>query len=246
MARPVETIVVIKNGDLCSTLPEKNEGCETGCVCGVDSECIGLCPYYDCDAHDAPCFVDTLTKMCKRDPQVLTATPGLVFRERDLLEQNRLYLNNNKKMLYAGAAKNPTAWRTLMTEWKLLTPNGDRCDDTYLICGVGCECKHASTFSYKRCSCGSSAHEMLYGGYASISQWNDNVEGGNDAFGSSSSMLIGGVVGASAVVVIMLIFCIGLAFGIVIYWGYSQKRTLDVKRRKDEMRWIDDEDRNDV
>eukprot|EP01083_Nonionella_stella_P178145 628481_1 len=133
MARPVETIIVIKNGDLCSTLPEKNEGCETGCVCGVDSECIGLCPYYDCGAYDAPCFVDTLTKMCKRDPQVLAATPGLGFREQDLLEQNRLYLNNNKKMLYAGAAKNPTAWRKLMTEWRLLTPKGDKCDDTYRI-----------------------------------------------------------------------------------------------------------------
>eukprot|EP01084_Bolivina_argentea_P029777 55260_1 len=36
-----------------------------------------------------------------------------------------------------------------------------------------------------------------------------------------------GVVGASAVVIIMLIFCLGLAFGMVIYWGYSQKRVLD-------------------
>eukprot|EP01083_Nonionella_stella_P080433 221078_1 len=67
----------------------------------------------------------------------------------------------------------------------------------------------------------------------------------NDAFGSGSSLLIGGVVGASSVVIVMLIFCIGLAFGMVIYWGYSQKRALDVKRKKVEMRnWInDDEDR---
>eukprot|EP01083_Nonionella_stella_P239848 839069_1 len=56
----------------------------------------------------------------------------------------------------------------------------------------------------------------------------------NDASGSESSLLIGGVVGASAVVIIMLIFCLGLAFGMVIYWGYSQKRSLDVKRSKDE------------
>eukprot|EP01083_Nonionella_stella_P232544 820190_1 len=65
---------------------------------------------------------------------------------------------------------------------------------------------------------------------------------------SGSSLLIGGVVGASAVVIIMLIFCLGLAFGMIIYWGYSQKRALNVKRKKREMRnWIDDdEDRNEV
>eukprot|EP01083_Nonionella_stella_P170311 579343_1 len=69
-----------------------------------------------------------------------------------------------------------------------------------------------------------------------------------DGSGSGSSLLIGGVVGASAVVIIMLIFCLGLAFGMIIYWGYSQKRALDVKRKKGEMRnWIeDDEDRNEV
>eukprot|EP01083_Nonionella_stella_P258837 884226_1 len=62
--------------------------------------------------------------------------------------------------------------------------------------------------------------------------------------GSESSLLIGGVVGGSAVVIIMLIFCLGLAFGMIIYWGYSQKRALDVKRQKEEMRWIGDENRN--
>eukprot|EP01083_Nonionella_stella_P156854 508412_1 len=46
----------------------------------------------------------------------------------------------------------------------------------------------------------------------------------NDVSGSGSPLLIGGVVGASAVVIIMLIFCLGLAFGMVIYWGYTQKR----------------------
>eukprot|EP01083_Nonionella_stella_P077442 211496_1 len=70
----------------------------------------------------------------------------------------------------------------------------------------------------------------------------------NDASGSGSPLLIGGVVGASAVIIIMLIFCLGLVFGMIIYWGYSQKRALDVKRNKGEMRdWIDDnEDRNEV
>eukprot|EP01083_Nonionella_stella_P283494 965013_1 len=62
----------------------------------------------------------------------------------------------------------------------------------------------------------------------------------NDASGSESSLFIGGVVGASSVIIIMLIFCLGLGFGMVIYWGYSQKKELDVKRKKEEMRdWID-------
>eukprot|EP01083_Nonionella_stella_P035622 97169_1 len=102
--------------------------------------------------------------------------------------------------------------------------------------------------------------------HASMSQWNGDVYTGhslrfdeanhyqpirgeyNEVSGSGSPLLIGGVVGASAVVIIMLIFCLGLAFGMIIYWGYSQKRALDVKRNKGEMRnWIDDdEDRNEV
>eukprot|EP01083_Nonionella_stella_P266036 900457_1 len=73
----------------------------------------------------------------------------------------------------------------------------------------------------------------------------------NDVSGSESSfssLFIGGVVGASAVVIILLVFCLGLVFGMSIYWGYSQKTALDVKRKKVEMRnWIDDdEDRNEV
>eukprot|EP01083_Nonionella_stella_P284922 969909_1 len=50
----------------------------------------------------------------------------------------------------------------------------------------------------------------------------------NDVSGSESSLLIGGVVGASGIVIIMLIFCLGLAFGMVICWGCSQQRALDV------------------
>eukprot|EP01083_Nonionella_stella_P044447 119673_1 len=70
----------------------------------------------------------------------------------------------------------------------------------------------------------------------------------HDVSESGSPLLIGGVVGASAVVVIMLIFCLGLAFGMVIYWGYTQnrkKREFEVKSKKVEMRWID-ENRNEV
>eukprot|EP01083_Nonionella_stella_P050904 135249_1 len=63
---------------------------------------------------------------------------------------------------------------------------------------------------------------------------------------SGSPLLIGGIVGASSIVIIMLIFCLGLAFGMVIYWGFAQKRALKMKRKKEEMRWMDDEDRNEV
>eukprot|EP01083_Nonionella_stella_P027084 74506_1 len=68
----------------------------------------------------------------------------------------------------------------------------------------------------------------------------------HDASGSESSLVIGGVVGASSVVIIMLIFCLGLAFGMLIYCGYSQKRELERKGRKEAMHWIEDENRNDV
>eukprot|EP01083_Nonionella_stella_P035621 97165_1 len=87
----------------------------------------------------------------------------------------------------------------------------------------------------------SSGTVNAYSGYDRWNQYDDVSESG-------SSLLIGGVAGASAVVIIMLIFCLGLAFGMIIYWGCSQKRALDVQRKKGEMRnWIDDdEDRNEV
>eukprot|EP01083_Nonionella_stella_P047265 126490_1 len=94
-----------------------------------------------------------------------------------------------------------------------------------------------------------SVSKAMYADYSDYVHHYEPVIGGeyDDVLGSGSPLLIGGVVGASAVVIIMLIFCLGLAFGMIIYWGYSQKQTLDVKRRKDEMRnWIDDEDRNEV
>eukprot|EP01083_Nonionella_stella_P124603 376379_1 len=91
--------------------------------------------------------------------------------------------------------------------------------------------------------------------YAPISEWNDkydHYDGSlingqyNDVSGSRSSLLIGGVVGASSVIIIMLIFCIGLAFGMLIYCGYSQERALERKRTKEAMHWIEDENRNEV
>eukprot|EP01083_Nonionella_stella_P312517 1118133_1 len=72
------------------------------------------------------------------------------------------------------------------------------------------------------------------GGYSGdySHHYNPLISGEYNDVSDQSSLLIGGVVGASAVVIIMLIFCLGLAFGMIIYWGYSQKRALDVKRKK--------------
>eukprot|EP01083_Nonionella_stella_P186833 685176_1 len=91
--------------------------------------------------------------------------------------------------------------------------------------------------------------KAMYADYSDYVHHYEPVIGGeyDDVLGSGSPLLIGGVVGASAVVIIMLIFCLGLAFGMIIYWGYSQKRALDVKRKKEEMRdWIDNENNEEV
>eukprot|EP01083_Nonionella_stella_P158859 517494_1 len=65
----------------------------------------------------------------------------------------------------------------------------------------------------------------------------------NDVSGSGSPLFIGGVVGASSVIIIMVIFCLGLAFGMLIYLGYSQKRALE-RNWKEAM--ISDENVNEV
>eukprot|EP01083_Nonionella_stella_P184742 671837_1 len=87
---------------------------------------------------------------------------------------------------------------------------------------------------------------QLYDGtqsYSSQSFYDRNQYPGeyNDVSGSGSPMLIGGVVGASAVAVIILIFCIGLACGVVIYWGFTQKMALNEKKEKEEMSWVDND-----
>eukprot|EP01083_Nonionella_stella_P065577 171952_1 len=61
---------------------------------------------------------------------------------------------------------------------------------------------------------------------------NDNLEFGNDNWMDGFST--GGLMGASAVIVVMLVFCVGLAFGLVICWGYSrQKKALEKSKDKD-------------
>eukprot|EP01083_Nonionella_stella_P107672 312113_1 len=75
----------------------------------------------------------------------------------------------------------------------------------------------------------------MYGEYEGSNHYHPLINGDYNA------LFIGGAIGASSVVIIMLIFCLGLALGMFIYWGYSQKRALDKKRTKEAMRWIGDE-----
>eukprot|EP01083_Nonionella_stella_P069729 186088_1 len=77
-----------------------------------------------------------------------------------------------------------------------------------------------------------SAHSLPFDDRSHYQQRIGGEYAGDDVSGSGSPLLIGGVVGASAVVIIMLIFCLGLAFGMIIYWGYSQKRALDAQKKK--------------
>eukprot|EP01083_Nonionella_stella_P306187 1071216_1 len=74
-----------------------------------------------------------------------------------------------------------------------------------------------------------------------------------DESASEYPLLIAGVVGVSAVIImsIMLICCICLPFVLVmliVYWGYTQKRAcaLNVEKKKEIIRWIDDENSNEV
>eukprot|EP01083_Nonionella_stella_P099042 278550_1 len=62
----------------------------------------------------------------------------------------------------------------------------------------------------------------------------------------SGSLLIGGVIGASTVVIIVLIFCLGLSFGMLVYWGYTQKKELEEKRKNTEMRWMNGDNNNEA
>eukprot|EP01083_Nonionella_stella_P148236 468889_1 len=45
-------------------------------------------------------------------------------------------------------------------------------------------------------------------------------------------LVLGGVIGSSAIIVVLLVFCIGLAFGMVTYWGYTQKKALEKSKDK--------------
>eukprot|EP01083_Nonionella_stella_P161223 527790_1 len=66
------------------------------------------------------------------------------------------------------------------------------------------------------------------------------------AHGYGSTLLIGGVVGASSVAVIMFIFCLGVACGMIVYGWFMKKKGLDEKQTKEEMHWIVDGNNADV
>eukprot|EP01083_Nonionella_stella_P081691 225192_1 len=55
-----------------------------------------------------------------------------------------------------------------------------------------------------------------------------------------NGLLLGGVIGGGSIVAILVVFCIGLAFGMVICFGYQQKKALE-HRKKEDWRQNDDD-----
>eukprot|EP01083_Nonionella_stella_P147842 467072_1 len=240
--------LMLRHGKLCSETGDTHarEFCEPPCTC-VDNQCIGLCRYPECVADDKQsrrqCYIETLTKMCAR---VETEAVDLIDEieqlklKGKLRMENRKYLANHMSDMYKRGEANPSRymmatgaesseWSNLMTTWKLHGRVKERCDTKYMPCEPGCECSGMAF--HKTCtasargadSCASSAHSMFYDDYVPISE--------NEYQGSPA--LIGGVIGASAIVAIMLVFCIGLACGMISYWRFTQKKTLE-ERMKNE------------
>eukprot|EP01083_Nonionella_stella_P000901 2569_1 len=59
------------------------------------------------------------------------------------------------------------------------------------------------------------------------------IEEVNSGGAYEKDLVLGGVIGSSAVIVVMLVFYIGFTFGLVVYWGYIQKKALDASKDKD-------------
>eukprot|EP01083_Nonionella_stella_P058310 152755_1 len=59
-----------------------------------------------------------------------------------------------------------------------------------------------------------------------------HVHGGQDGE-YYNGLLVGGVVGGGSIVVLFVIFCIGLAFGMIICFGYQQKKALEERKKED-------------
>eukprot|EP01083_Nonionella_stella_P022855 63168_1 len=48
-----------------------------------------------------------------------------------------------------------------------------------------------------------------------------------------NGFITGGLMGGSAIIVLILVFCIGVALGLVTYWGYTQKKALEESKDQD-------------
>eukprot|EP01083_Nonionella_stella_P035625 97179_1 len=71
-------------------------------------------------------------------------------------------------------------------------------------------------------------------------QYYDNVQAEHSlpVSGDYNDYLNSGVLGGAAIVVIFVVFCLGLAFGMVFCWGYTHKKALDEQKRKEKMQWM--------
>eukprot|EP01083_Nonionella_stella_P058314 152761_1 len=74
-------------------------------------------------------------------------------------------------------------------------------------------------------------NSMHYENEFSLSHVHSNGQGGE----YHNGLLVGGVIGGGSIVVLLVIFCIGLAFGMIICFGYHQKKALEerIQRKKD-------------
>eukprot|EP01083_Nonionella_stella_P082938 229131_1 len=54
------------------------------------------------------------------------------------------------------------------------------------------------------------------------------------------------MIGGFACAIIVVVFCVGIAFGVVINWGYTQKKVLDQQKKRKQMHWLDDQNNDEV
>eukprot|EP01083_Nonionella_stella_P140863 432900_1 len=48
-----------------------------------------------------------------------------------------------------------------------------------------------------------------------------------------NGLILGGVIGGGSIVAILVVFCVGLAFGMLICFGYQQKKALEERKKED-------------
>eukprot|EP01083_Nonionella_stella_P160986 526755_1 len=54
------------------------------------------------------------------------------------------------------------------------------------------------------------------------------------------------MIGGFGCTIIVVVFCVGIVFGVAINWGYTQKTALNQQRKRKKMRWLDDQNNDEV
>eukprot|EP01083_Nonionella_stella_P280196 953082_1 len=75
-------------------------------------------------------------------------------------------------------------------------------------------------------------HNHHYENGLQLAQVHSNEHYGQDGE-YYNGLILGGVIGSGSIVAILVVFCIGLAFGMVICFGYQQKRALEERKKED-------------